>query len=107
MNYEAGQKVVCINATWKGYCRYPLKKGAVYTVHSNYRCTCGSRQIAFMEYADVLNVVCCCSQIISRRQTYYEWRFMPLDLFKEIMSMPEDKTEEKEVQLDQSESCEK
>jgi len=107
MQFEAGQKIVCINANWKGYCRYPLTKGAVYTVHSTYRCTCGSRQIALREYAAVLNVVCCCSQIITRRQTYYEWRFVPLDLFEEIIAIPKEKAEEKEVQIEQPESREK
>ena len=107
MTYKEGQKVVCVDPTCKTYCRYPLKKGAIYTIHGHYQCTCGSLQVALEEYQEVLNMHCGCSRISHRRQTYYEWRFMPLDLFTNFIAIPTVKSEDQEVTIEESASCEK
>ena len=105
MIFEKTQKVVCINATCKTYCRYPLKKGAIYTISGLYQCECGSLQVALVEYPEVLNMHCGCSRVSERRQTYYEWRFMPLDLFTNFIAIPEEKSVEEELTIEDPASC--
>ena len=102
MTYKKGQKVVCVDPSCKTFCRYPLKKGAIYTIDSQYQCECGSPQVALKEYQDVLNMHCGCSRISHRRQTYYEWRFMPLDIFTNFIAIPAVKSEDQEVTIEES-----
>ena len=98
MTYKIGQQVVCINATCNSYCgNRPLKKGRIYTIDGFYTCGCGSTQVSISERPEVLNMHCRCSHSSVRRQTYYEWRFMPLDLFNMFISMPDKKTEDLEL----------
>jgi len=100
MIYKKDQQVVCINDSFTSYCRYPLTKGGIYTVHSLFQCECGSIQVTLLEYPEILNMRCGCSLSANRRQSYYEWRFMPLDLFNMFISMPEKKTEDLEYGID-------
>jgi hypothetical protein len=88
MEFKTGQKVVCINPTCTRYCKYPLKKGAIYTVDGFYQCECGSRQVSISEKPAVLTMYCGCSRSANRRQTYYNWRFIPLELLTNFISLP-------------------
>ena len=88
MTFKEGQKVVCVDARSLGYCKYPLQKGKIYTVASNYSCACGSRQISIVEQPEVLTMLCGCYRTAVRRQSYYNWRFIPLDLLTNFISLP-------------------
>jgi hypothetical protein len=98
MTFKIGQKVVCINATCNSYRgNRPLQKGRVYTVDGNYTCGCGSKQVSITERPEVLIMHCGCSRRSVRRQTYYNWRFMPLDLLTKFISIPVKKYKEEEL----------
>lgn len=102
MTFKIGQSVVCINATCNSYRgNGPLKKGRIYTIDGYYSCGCGSKQVSISERPEVLTMHCGCSHTSVRRQTYYEWRFMPLDLFINFISLPAKKTTEKESTLEE------
>ncbi len=94
MNFEAGQKVMCVNDHYKSYSRYPVTKGTVYTIHGHYHCPCGSHQVTLLEFPDRTLMGCRCPREVSRRSSYYNWRFIPLDLYYSIMELT---TEEIEV----------
>jgi hypothetical protein len=93
MKFESGQKVICINDHYESYSRYPVKKGTVYTIYSNYVCPCGSRQVTLNEYPGRTLMGCRCHRTSRRRSSYYSWRFMPLDLLHNMLEMSSEKTE--------------
>ena len=81
MNFRVGQKVVCINDSYRSYCAYPLKKGAIYTIYGFYTCDCGSHQVFLDEIPGVVWMGCRCDRIFLRRQSYYSNRFRPLKYY--------------------------
>jgi len=99
MIFKNGQKVICVRGTSKANCNCSLRKGAVYTVESPYQCACGSHQVALKEIPEVLLMRCACSHTANRRQTYYNWRFIPLDLLTNFISAPEIKLEKAEIDI--------
>lgn len=89
MEFKEVQKVLCVNDHYRSYCRYPLKKESIYTIHGFYQCTCGSHQVTLMEIPDVVNMECRCHRTSIRKQSYYNWRFIPLEyseIFDELSS---------------------
>ena len=93
MNFRAGQKVLCVNDHYTSYCAYPLKKGSVYTIDGFYRCSCGSSQVTLMEIPEVTNMGCRCHLTSVRRQSYFTWRFIPLEYFEKLIDVSQDKKE--------------
>jgi len=91
MNFHAGQKVLCVNDYFRTYCAYPIKKGLVYTIHGFYRCVCGSDQVTLMEIPFSTYMGCRCHRTISRRQSYFTWRFIPLDYFEKFIDLSSDR----------------
>lgn len=87
MNFRTGQRVLCINDKYRTYCRYPLKKGLVYTVDGFYRCSCGSLQIMLAEIPGVTNMGCRCNRTTVRRQSYFVWRFIPMEYFEGYLDL--------------------
>jgi hypothetical protein len=100
MNFKIGQKVVCILDYYNSYCRYPLKKGLIYTIEGFYKCPCGSQQVTLMESPGLTTMGCKCDQISFRRQSYYTWRFIPLVFFEEIIKFFPEVTKTSEVKND-------
>lgn len=92
MKFEVGQKVLCINDHFS-YCKYPLKRGTIYTIHGFYQCACGSHQITLMEIPYAVNMGCRCDRTSFRRQSYYHWRFLPLEYFEESIESSSDRKE--------------
>lgn len=78
MKFQVGQKVLCVNDHFN-YGPSRLKKGNVYTIQDFYICPCGSFQLIVSEIPDVLSMRCKCNSTIIRRQSYYAWRFKPLE----------------------------
>lgn len=97
MNFKTGQKVVCVNDSFISYCAYPIRKAVVYTVAGFYRCACGSNQVTLAERPCTINMICRCNRISNRRQSYYDWRFMPLDFLDNIIELPAVNKETKEA----------
>ena len=93
MSFEAGQKVMCVNDHYKSYSRYPVNKGTIYTIHGHYRCPCGSRQVTLEEFPGETLMGCRCPRTNNRRSSYYDWRFIPLDLFDSIVELSSEKIE--------------
>ncbi len=85
MNFHKGQKVLCVNDRFIIYCSYPVKKGKVYTIHDFYTCDCGSKQVTLTEKPYVDQMKCGCGRIEERRQSYYNWRFVPLEYFEKFI----------------------
>lgn len=78
MKFEFGQRVICVNDNFMSYCRYPVKKGSIYTIHGFYQCACGSHQVTLVEIPFLISMQCKCHRTLFRRQSYYNWRFVPL-----------------------------
>ena len=100
MKFKLGQKVLCVDDHFD-YGPSCLKKGSVYTIDGFYRCSCGSNQVTLVEIPDVLSMRCKCHQTSIRRQTYYNWRFVPLEyfeIFEELSSDINEVPEEIDVQ---------
>ncbi len=93
MNFRVGQKVLCVNDKYGTYCAYPLKKGSVYTIHGFYKCPCGSQQVTLMEITGIINMGCRCDRTSTRRQSYFNWRFIPLEYFENLISISSHKEE--------------
>ena len=91
MNFRTGQKVVCVNDHFVRYCSYPIKKGVIYTIDGFYKCRCGSYQLTLRERSVFIDMICKCNRISYRRQSYYSWRFIPLDLFDNIIDLENNK----------------
>ena len=92
MEFKLGQKVLCVNNHFNhGQSR--LKKGSVYTIHGFYQCACRSRQVTLFEIPDVTNMGCKCHRTSVRRQSYYNWRFIPLEYFEKFMAISSKKKE--------------
>lgn len=94
MNFKAGQKVLCILDQYNSYCKFPLKRGSVYTVNGFYKCACGSLQITLAEITGVTKMGCRCHRTSVRRQSYFIWRFIPMEYFEAFISSSSD-TEKK------------
>lgn len=82
MKFRSGQKVLCVNDHFNAPCGNRVKKGHIYTVQGYYKCPCGSRQVALIEYPAHTPMSCRCPGITYRRQTFYEWRFIPIEYFE-------------------------
>lgn len=93
MEFEAGQKVVCVNDHYVSYSRYPVTKGHVYTIHGRYRCPCGSRQVSLKEFPGRTLMGCRCYRTSTRKSSYYSWRFIPLELYKRMLELNQKKIE--------------
>jgi hypothetical protein len=87
MNFKKGQKVYCVNGSYNSYCIHPIKKGSVYTIHGWYYCLCGSSQVTLKEFPDSTKMGCRCHRTSVRRQTFYSWRFIPLDMLKDFVAV--------------------
>ncbi len=90
MNYRPGQRLVCVNDRFSSYCSHPIIKGTVYTVHENYRCACGSKQVTLFERPYINDMRCGCGRIANRRQSYYNWRFLPFDYFEQFIDLSDE-----------------
>lgn len=86
MNFRVGQRVLCINDRYRSYCRFPLKKGSVYTVNGFYTCACGSLQVTLSEIKGETNMGCRCHRTSVRRQSFFIWRFIPMEYFEAFIS---------------------
>ena len=93
MNFKFNQKLVCVHDNYKSYCAFPLKKGKVYTVQGFHKCQCGSFQINLKEVEPVVLMRCGCGAVSMRRQSYYYWRFRPLQYYYLNMQLFENKKE--------------
>ena len=89
MGFHIGQKVLCVNDRFRSFCSYPVKKGLVYTVQGLYRCECGSHQVVLFEKPYMSEMQCGCGRIENRRQSYYNWRFIPLEYFEKLIGWSE------------------
>jgi hypothetical protein len=87
MKFQRGQKVVCINDRFSSYCSHPVIKGRVYTIQGSYRCVCGSNQVTLFEKPYNTYMKCGCGRVSERRQSYYNWRFLPLEYFENYVSL--------------------
>ena len=85
MKLKTGQKVLCVNDHYNSYCKYPLIKGSIYTIHGLYQCHCGSPQVTLKEFPDEVNMKYKCPRTSERRQSYYNWRFIPLEYFEKFV----------------------
>ncbi len=90
MNFKTGQKVLCVNDYFGSYCAYPIRKGLIYTIHGFYKCDCGSDQITLKEIPGSIIMGCRCFRTSFRRQSYFTWRFMPLDYFEKFIDLSSD-----------------
>ncbi len=82
MPLKKGQKVVCINNSNRSFCRYPLRKGSIYTIHGFYKCPCGSRQVTLTEIPASTIMGCSCHRTSLRMHSYFSWRFKPLEYYE-------------------------
>jgi hypothetical protein len=93
MNFNTGQKVLCVNDHFGSYCAYAIRKGLIYTIHGFYKCDCGSDQVTLKEVPVFINMGCRCFRTSYRRQSYFSWRFMPLDYFEKFIDLSSDMNE--------------
>ncbi len=93
MKFEIGQKVLCLDDHFSTYCAYPVKKGSIYTINGFYECACGSHQVNLIEFQPVIKMRCKCQRTIYRRQSFYSWRFIPLDYFDGFITFSDNKQE--------------
>lgn len=77
----AGDKVVCKYPKRSFSCPNPLVKGEIYTVAGIYVCQCSSVQICLEEADYDISMICKCGREEWRRQSYYAWRFQPLQYY--------------------------
>ncbi len=103
MDFKTGQKVVCVNDHFRSYCPYPVKKGLTYTIDGFFLCPCGSRQVTLKEKPFSLEMRCGCGRISYRRQSYYSWRFIPIDLLTNFLHLTDKKLFPAEIQKENSE----
>lgn len=87
MNFNAGQKVLCVNDHFGSYCAYPIRKGLIYTILGFYKCDCGSDQVTLKEIPGFINMGCRCFRTSFRRQSYFSWRFIQLDYFENFIDL--------------------
>jgi hypothetical protein len=87
---------MCVNNHFRSYCAYPIRKGVVYTIDGFYKCACGSNQVTLVEKPSAIDMNCRCNRISYRRQSYYEWRFIPFEYFENIIEFSSDKKEKLE-----------
>ena len=97
MNFKTGQKVLCVNDHFRTFCASPVKKGVVYTIDGFYRCPCGSGQVTLQERASMIDMICKCSRLSYRRQSYYSWRFIPVELFDNFIDLSDKKKIPEEI----------
>jgi hypothetical protein len=97
MNFKEGQKVYCVIGSYNSYCIHPVNKGSIYTIHGRYTCPCGSSQVTLKEFPEATNMGCRCDRTSVRRQTFYSWRFIPLDLMEDIVALSSEKENNKFV----------
>jgi hypothetical protein len=96
MKFKKGQQVLCVNASYGTYCAFPLKKGSIYSVDDFYECPCGSHQITLMEVPGLAKMGCRCDHSTFRRQSYFKWRFIPLEYFEKFIEYSEEAEVQKE-----------
>ena len=93
MKFHRGQKVLCVNDRFRSYCSYPVIKGVVYTISDLYACDCGSSQVTLFEKPFMSTMKCGCGRVAERRQSYYSWRFIPLEYFEKFIGWTEKEKE--------------
>lgn len=81
MKFRKGQMVRCVNDGFNN--RPPAYKvtiGAVYTVEDTYQCpVCNSEQNILFEFPLHTSMGCRCPNTTYMRQTFYAWRFEPVE----------------------------
>jgi len=87
MNFKTGQKVLCVNDHFRTYCAFPVVKGTVYTISGTFKCECGSSQVILKERPLKIDMNCRCGFFSFRRQSFYDWRFIPLTYFERFISL--------------------
>lgn len=87
MTFRTGQKVLCVNDYFRSFCAYPIRNGLIYTINGFYKCDCGSDQVTLIEIPWSINMGCECSRTSYRRQSYFNWRFLPLDYFEKFIDL--------------------
>ena len=85
MNFKPGQKVLCVNDHFRTYCTFPVVKGTVYTISGTYTCACGSSQVILKERPLKIDMNCRCGFVSCRRQSFYDWRFIPIEYFERFI----------------------
>lgn len=93
MKFELGQKVLCVDDHFN-YGPSRLKKGLIYTIDGFYLCPCGSHQVTVVEIPDIISMGCKCHRTLIRRQSYYNWRFVPLEFSEMVIELSSDINEE-------------
>ena len=104
MRFYIGQKVLCVNERFGSYCSHPVKKGLVYTIHGFYKCGCGSDQVTLFERPYINSMKCGCGRLATRRQSYYNWRFIPLQYFEKFIGWAEKETTNNKVTAEPEET---
>ena len=95
MKFYPGQKVLCVNDYFFPRCAYPIRKGSVYTISGFYKCVCGSDQVTLTGIPDdAILMGCRCGRTSMRPQTYYSWRFIPIEYFEAFIGFSEVNKEE-------------
>ncbi|MBN1132133.1 MAG: hypothetical protein JXR52_08660 [Bacteroidales bacterium] len=95
MNFRTGQKVICVNDRFNRKPVHAVKAGEIYYINGFYSCpSCQSLQFSLFEFPFYTLMGCKCGLTLERRQTFYAWRFVPLDE-AEI----EEKREEKAITI--------
>ena len=89
MKFKIGQKVLCVDDHFN-YGQSRLTQGSIYTIIGFYLCPCGSNQVTLLEIPDVLSMRCKCHHTSIRKQTYYNWRFVPLEYFEKFEEISSD-----------------
>jgi hypothetical protein len=97
MNFRTGQKVICVNDQFKRYCAYPIKKGVIYTIDGFYKCPCGSEQVTLREKNAFIDMICKCDRLSYRRQSFYSWRFIPLEMLENFISLSDKKKDPERI----------
>jgi hypothetical protein len=95
MKFYSGQKVLCVNDHFNPPCAYMIRKGSEYIIRGFYKCTCGSDQVTLVGIPDnPISMICRCGRISTRPQTYYSWRFIPIEYFESFICNSSEKQEE-------------
>ena len=90
MSYKIGQKVLCVDDRFDRQPVYAVKIGEVYTIKGFYNCpSCGSLQFILFEFPLHTLMGCKCGHTMDRRQSFYAWRFVPLEDQENTAEVPE------------------
>jgi len=91
MSYRIGQKLLCIDDRFDHRPTHAVKAGEVYTLTGFYYCpACQSPQFTLSEFPFTTRMRCGCGHTRERRQTFYAWRFVPLEEQENVAEVPEE-----------------